>query len=63
VDLDDSVQDLLKNNTNANPTALGFMVFIVDDDYLDRQEEIAEKKAATPSLPKSKAYHARKAAE
>jgi hypothetical protein len=63
VDLDNSVQGLLKSNTNATPNRFGFMAFIVDDDYLDRQEEIAKKHATTPALPKSRSYHARKAAE
>ena len=54
MDVDDSIKTLLYNNTDTTSSTM---------DYLDYKETMAEKKATTPALPKSKAHQARKAAE
>ncbi|TVY83987.1 hypothetical protein LSUE1_G001336, partial [Lachnellula suecica] len=64
MDVDDSIKDLLETNNDSTPSALGpTMDWIVSDNYLDLQEAMAEKKAATPKLPKSRAHQTRAAAK
>lgn len=59
MDLDDSISNLLENNTNITTSTPGSMDYIVSDSYLDFKEALAEKKAKSPPLPKSKTFEAR----
>lgn len=53
-DVDDSIEDLIKRHTNPQPTALGQMAFLVDEDYLEYKNNLAAKRASEKKLPKSK---------
>jgi hypothetical protein len=56
MDADESIKAILENNTDTISSVLGAMEYLVDDNYLDYKEAMAEKKTTTSALPKSKAY-------
>jgi len=56
-DIDDSIKALVKPYLSSNPSALGAMEFLVDEDYLEYKANIAAKKASEKKLPKSKEQH------
>ncbi|TVY86619.1 hypothetical protein LAWI1_G007016 [Lachnellula willkommii] len=58
MDVDASIKALWENN---HGTTSSTMDYLTDDNYLDYKELAAEKKAATPALPKSKAHQAHRA--